>query len=108
MIKTKEDLREYIAADMKALGCPKPRFLCFGKEVMKFEIAMRKLEYYEYIRKTRGLLCAALPYYFWRFVYHHLSVKCGFDICIGTFGKGLNIHHRGTIVVNKHARIGEY
>lgn len=32
---------------------------------------------------------------------------CGFSIPINTFGKGLSIAHRGTIVVNGAARIGE-
>ena len=112
MITSKQELREHLEADAKALGYKKNRFFCFGKEVLKFEHAMRKLEYYHYLAttsKSRGkALAARIPYYFWRFAYHDLSVKCGFDISIGTFGKGLNIHHRGTIAVNKHARIGEY
>lgn len=35
------------------------------------------------------------------------GVICGFEIPINVFGKGLSIAHKGTIIVNSHARIGE-
>lgn len=38
----------------------------------------------------------------------HYGEKYGFSIPINVFGKGLNIAHIGTIVVNSHARIGDY
>lgn len=44
---------------------------------------------------------------FWKMVNHHYSIKLGFTIPVNTFGKGLNIHHYGCIVVNDNARIGE-
>lgn len=44
---------------------------------------------------------------FWKLVNHHYSIKLGFTIPVNTFGKGLNIHHYGCIVVNDNARIGE-
>ena len=39
--------------------------------------------------------------------YFIYSILCGFSIPINVFGKGLSIAHRGTIVVNGKARIGE-
>jgi serine O-acetyltransferase len=36
-----------------------------------------------------------------------LAVKCGFLLPIGVFGKGLSVAHKGTIIVNHNARIGE-
>ena len=44
---------------------------------------------------------------FWKLVNHHYFIKLGFTIPENTFGKGLNIHHYGCIVVNDNARIGE-
>ena len=111
MIESKADLKEYIAADMQAMGCTGTPFWVPGHEVMKLEIALRKLEYYVYRRdhtRPRRLNLYTFGYYFWRTIFHNLSVKCGFDLHICNFGKGLNIHHRGTVVVNAHARIGDW
>lgn len=41
-----------------------------------------------------------------RIKYDRLSERLGFDIPLMTFGPGLSIAHRGTIVVNGEARIG--
>lgn len=35
------------------------------------------------------------------------GVICGFDIPINVFGKGLSIAHKGTIVVNGRAKVGD-
>ena len=108
MITTKKELKEYIAEDKKVLGYENASFLCIGKEVLKFQISMRKLEYYCYIYGKQGGILNRIRMLFWRYIFHVMSVKCGFDMHIRNFGKGLNIHHRGTIVVNKAARIGDY
>ena len=46
MIRTKRDLREYVAADAKANGrsSVKPRLM--GDEIWKFILTLRKLEYH--------------------------------------------------------------
>lgn len=36
-----------------------------------------------------------------------MSVSLGFSIPLNVFGPGLSIAHRGTIIVNKNAHIGE-
>jgi serine O-acetyltransferase len=102
MIQSKSDLVEYLEADKRELGrrSKHPGFFDF---VWKFEICMRKREYY--------LNCAKNP--LWGVVkmylslkYQILSVLCGFTIPLNSFGKGLSIAHRGTIVVNGGAQIG--
>ena len=40
-------------------------------------------------------------------LWHYYSIKLGFTIPPNVFGKGLNIHHYGCIVVNEHVRVGE-
>lgn len=37
-----------------------------------------------------------------------MSVKCGYDIGLNSCGKGLQLAHRGSIVISKNACIGEY
>ena len=46
MIRTKEELKEYLLADKIALKKEKNRPSFFGDEIWKFEICLRKYEYY--------------------------------------------------------------
>lgn len=106
MIKTKKDLKEYLLCDQYALhqeGRRKPRF---GRdEIWRFEILLRKTEYYTNNRKK---LIDKILYAIYKYKFHHISVKLGFSIPLNVFGKGLSIAHYGPIVVNSHARIGNY
>lgn len=104
MVQTKKDLHDYIEADFKKLGYRYTSVLpAFGKETLKFQKAMRCLEYYS---NSKGKLKFFMRC-FWKYRYHKLSIKLGFDIPINTFDKGLNIHHYGNVVVNGKARIGK-
>jgi len=54
--------------------------------------------------------CNLFQYFFlkyWQVRYIINSIICGFEIPLNVFGKGLSIAHKGTIVVNGAARIGE-
>jgi serine O-acetyltransferase len=92
----------YLKCDKVALGInrkfPKP----FRDEIWRFEIALRKAEYYHNTSSSftiiRRFLCNSK--------FHRLSVKLGFSIPLNVFGPGLAIVHRGTIVVAGGARIG--
>lgn len=103
MIHTKKDLGDYLDADKKALcRCDtRPRLNDF---VWKFQIALRHLEFYT--NKNGGVLYR-LKYAYWKIKYQLFSIICGFEIPVNCFGKGLSIAHRGTIVVNGNARIGD-
>ena len=100
MIKSKEDLKEFLNYDKKALGISrnKPKF--FGDEIWKFQILLRKCEYYKNTNKK-------LRYYFSKFRFNKKSLKLGFSIPLNVFNSGLSIAHYGTIVVNSNAKIGE-
>ena len=101
MIKNKIDLIEFIEADRNSLGRKRKHPPLFGDEVWKFEIALRK---FEYCVNTRSPFPTTL---FWRYRYHHLSLKLGFDIPINVFDKGLCVRHWGCIVVNPLVRVGK-
>jgi serine O-acetyltransferase len=104
MIRTREDLRSYLEQDRIALrrgeGGP-----TFYDEVWRFQRLLRRLEYALNRTDAQGLLARSfrkvLSYRF-----HRQSVQCGFEIPPNTFGPGLSIAHRGTIVVHPDARIG--
>lgn len=107
MITTKKDLKYYLAQDAIALRCEKkkrPRL--FGDEVWKFQIFLRKAEYYNNVFKSSKKQYF-FHYIWYRFMFHHYSVKLGFSIPLNVFGPGLSIAHYGTIVVNSAAKIGK-
>lgn len=100
MIQSKKDFYAYCDADCRSLGL-KPRTLALLlDDVYIFQIRMRKLEY--------AINCGKNPIrtFYRKILFRKSSVKLGFSISPNTFGPGLSIAHRGTIVVNGGARIG--
>ena len=103
-IARKSDLQDFLAADKKALGrsSKKPTMTDF---VWRFEISLRHLEYY-HNQRHQNLFQIAFKK-LWHVRYLVNSLLCGFEIPLNVFGKGLSIAHRGTIVVNGCASVGE-
>ena len=61
-------------------------------------------EYYYNVRKSP---LSHILYLFYRFKTHRLAVKLGYTISINSCGPGLQLPHRGTIIINDEARIGK-
>lgn len=102
MIKTRDDLQDYLDKDKRALGMKKRRPSIIGDEVWKFEIALRMDEFYRNTQKNK------LAGLFWKWRHRQLGLKLGFSIPCNCFGRGLKINHYGLIVVHPLARIGEW
>lgn len=98
MIRTKYELDFFLAADKRALGIKRSYPRLYSDEIWKFQIVLRKLEYYTNINSCKK--------YIYRYWYHKLSLKLGFSIPINVFGPGLAIVHYGTIVVSQGAKVG--
>jgi serine O-acetyltransferase len=100
MIKSKSDLHVYCEADRRSLGFAGKSFSVFINDIYIFQMRMRKLEF--------ALNCGKNPIkrLYRKILFRKSSVKLGFSISPNTFGPGLSIAHRGTIVVNGGARIG--
>ena len=104
MIKSKSDYLRYLEQDKKALGKTYCKPKIFGDEIWKFEILLRKVEYYKNCSNTFfGKIVYAILFY--RF--HKMRIKLGFSIPLNVFEEGLSIAHRGTIVVNGNAKVGK-
>lgn len=104
MILTKENLRYYLVEDQKALGKSKSkRPKLIGDYVWKFQICLRKFEYYSNINSS---FITKLMKAYYGFYHKKLSLKLGFDIPINVFGPGLRINHYGLLIVNGNTRIG--
>lgn len=104
MIKTKKDLYDYMEADKLHLGYKKKRPSLFKDEIWKFEIALRKREYFENILKHNLITKLCLIYY--RLKHHKWSIKLGFQVPPNVCGKGLRINHHGLLVISPLAKIG--
>lgn len=104
MIDCKETYIRYREQDRIALGRKQDRHpRLFGDEIWKFEILLRKVEYYTNCRKD---FVSRMINKYHKFRFHRLSVKLGFTIPINVFGEGLSIPHYGTIVVHGNAKVG--
>ncbi len=94
MIWTKKDLKEYLEADRLAMDVKRKHPRIFGDEVWKYEVILRKCEYYLNVKGHPILK----RYYYAR--HHFKSIKLGILIPPNAFGKGLRVVHCGGIVVN--------
>lgn len=103
MIKNQYDLKRYLEEDKKALHIKKKRPSFIGDEIWKFQILLRKYEYY---LNTQGGLIHFIAKQLYHFRFHNLSIKLGLSIPPNVFGEGLAIVHFGAIVVNSNARVG--
>lgn len=113
MIKSKQELKEYITADNTFFGnkSPKARFWMTVvndpesqlKRYLKF---LRKEEYYANTNPKKGKIKILLRFYYER-KKHTYGNRLGILIAGNCFGKGLQVYHHGTIIVNPNARIGE-
>lgn len=104
MIRSHEDLLAYLEADRIALRRV-DSVNRFFDEVWNFQRLLRRVEYLMNCRKKQNIFWL-LVYKYYSIRFHRQSVRCGFDIPPNTFGPGLSIAHRGTIVVHPDARIG--
>lgn len=105
MIRSKQDLKRYLEQDQIALGKKNQRRPSrLGDEVWRFQILMRRTEYYVNTAKgPAGKLIAK----WYRLRYHRYCVKMGFHVPLNIFEEGLSIAHYGALVVNSKAKVGK-
>lgn len=104
MISSKTELHIYLEADKIALGrhSSRPKF---NDYIWKYEILLRKCEYYNNIKD--GSCVKKLLGLIYRYKRQKLGFKSGFSIPINVCDKGLCIAHVGPIIINEQTRIGE-
>ena len=104
MIQSKTDYLYYLEADRVALGITKRWPAIIVNQRWKFERLLRKIEYFINCKKSP----IWKPYiYFLQWRFRALSTTLGYTIPPNVFGPGLALAHRGTVVVNSRARVGE-
>lgn len=103
MIKSKHDLREFLEADKKQLGITRKFPRPFTDEIWKYEIILRK---YEYWFNKNGFY-AKLMKILYKMRHHRYSIKLGIGIGPNCCDKGLSIAHINGIEINGNAKCGE-
>ena len=103
MIRSRHEYLAYLEADRLSLACKKSVANYTFHDRWRFQRCMRRLEYQQNCKKGR---LAKLVEVLLTLRFRQISTTLGFSIAPNTFGPGLAIMHRGTIVVNSHARIG--
>ena len=102
MIQSKKDLLDYLEADRLSLGRKKKK-PAFQDIIWKYEICLRKNEYYHNVGGIFNKIFA--KYYAYRTF--KLGLKCGYSISRNCVGKGLSLAHIGPIIISSAAKIGE-
>lgn len=106
MITSKEELRRYLEQDRLALHKTRRRPAFFGDYIWKWQIRLRKTEWYWYSGKQLKNPANAARFLVSKRLFERSSLKLGFSIPLNVFAEGLSIAHYGTIVVNDHAKVG--
>lgn len=112
MIRSKDDFKQYILADMKSLGMEYPSIKLRVKTLLsppppriwKFQFMLRECEY-EWNCRRKNIWQKII----FKLKYMRLqgyASKLGFEIPLNVCGPGLCICHPGLLVINGNARIG--
>lgn len=85
MIQSKEDLKEYLVMDKIALNCTRRRPKLFSDEIWRFEVVLRKHEYYTN--------CACNPWMkmmrrFYSILHKEMGIRLGLQIPCNVFRGG--------------------
>lgn len=104
MIKSKQDYKLYVTADLAAHYQTQYRWrFKFSQPLLHFQLTLRKAEYYENCRKD---ILGRIYLFSLKLKLMKLSTKLGFTIPRHVFGPGLSIAHWGSIVVHSEVRVG--
>jgi serine O-acetyltransferase len=104
MIRTKANLVYYLAEDKRSLGMSqrkRPRLI--GDDIWKFQIVLRRYEYYTNCEPSVWATIMRIAY---RFIHYKKGQRLGFTIPVNVFGPGLRINHHGLLIVNSEATVG--
>jgi serine O-acetyltransferase len=104
MIVTKADYWDYLEKDKKSRGEIRKRPRIFRDQEWRFQILLRKIEYYS---NTKQSVLKKIYSLFLKYRYLKLQLKLGIFISINIFDSGLHIVHGGGIRINGKVKIGK-
>lgn len=104
-IQSKNDLKRFIEADLRSLGINRVSKKIklksvFVPQIWKYEVLLRKLEYY--VNNNKKVMK-----FFYNLRLKRYGLKLGgYTIAPNIFGPGLCLCHTGTIIINENCNIG--
>lgn len=101
MIKTFDDLTQYIKADFTSMGYSSRISPWFKDPVLRFVVIMRLYEYAINTKKNTAFRVIV------KLLFRRLSIKLGFSIGPNIFGPGVAIVHYGLLIIDPTTRIGK-
>lgn len=107
MIKTKADLKYYLAEDLKRIGWAMPWWKAFiFSETYRVHSYIRNLRYLEYYTNNRKWY--NLPMYIYHLLQHRrMSLRNVMNISPNVMGPGFKFVHPGFLRINPGAHIGK-
>lgn len=103
MIRSKNELIEYLQKDRLAMGKKNKFPRLFGDLIWKYLITLRITEYFSNCTKTPiGKMVLIIL----RVIRHVQGQKTGFEIGLNQCGPGIAIAHTGKVIFHKNARVG--
>lgn len=108
MIKSKEDLQNYLAEDLKYYKTK----LGLRERLLKTEryysvTFIKTLRHYEYAINNRTGLFGKIRYIYWMFKFYHIMHKTQLYIYPNVCDAGLYIPHVGYLLISAQAEIGK-
>lgn len=114
MIKSRKDYEYYLKMDSISMGLKKTsKLVSIFKAIFspqyewQFIKSLRWLEYCENVKKNNMCGGGMLLWLIAKYRYRKISVKLGYSIPVNVFGPGISLPHRGNIIINPHAQIGD-
>lgn len=104
MIRTKADLKKYMAQDKRQLGIKHENPRPFMDHIWKYEIELRK---YEYWLNQNDTVFTKMMRFIYKFKHYQSGIKLGISIAPNTCEMGLSIAHQGCIQINDNAVCGK-
>lgn len=93
-----------LEADRLSRGERRRRPRIFGDDIWKYQIILRKYEFW--LSKPVSILSRTIKLYY-HYKYYTQSIRLNFEIPTFVCGAGLSIAHRGPIIINPNTKIGE-
>lgn len=111
MITSKQELYDYLDADMRARGLNGRSDITLINRISafliphpwRFQELLRKAEYHCNVGST---LSKNIIGNFYKLLSYRYGAKCGYSIPINVFGPGLCLGHIGTIIINGGTKFG--
>ena len=105
MIKSKNDLKRYLASDKAALEISRKHPKLIGDRIWKYQRAFRKTEYY--VNNANKNIFTKVRAKFFENYWKYKSHKWGNEFPVNTVEEGLHLWHGQNIIINPAVRIGK-